>query len=53
MFLIIFCAANLYFFNELTKEETDIGGVSMENRPLFRKMLDHDTMGDRVPAILS
>ena len=24
----------------------------MENRDLFRKMLDHDTMGMKIPAIL-
>ena len=53
MFLIIFGAVNGYFFQELTKEETDIGGVSMDNRELFRKMLDHDTMGNKIPAILS
>tara|TARA_B110000285_G_scaffold207272_1_gene246501 strand:- start:1932 stop:2081 length:150 start_codon:yes stop_codon:yes gene_type:complete len=46
-------ACNAYFYFELTKEEKDLGGVSMKNRPIFNEMLDHDTLGrKKIPGIL-
>ena len=53
MFFLCMNAVNAYFYFELTKEEKDLGGVSMKNRPLFNQMLDHDTLGrKKIPGIL-
>ena len=53
MFFLCMNAVNAYFYFELTKEEKDLGGVSMKNRPIFNEMLDHDTLGrKKIPGIL-
>ena len=53
MFFLVFNAINSYFYFELTKEEKDLGGVSIKNRPIFHSMIDHDTIGrKKIPGIL-
>jgi translocation protein SEC63 len=53
MFFLGFNAINSYFYFDLTKEEKDLGGVSMKNRDHFNYLIDHDTMGKKkIPAIL-
>ena len=46
-------AVNAYFYFDLTKEEKDLGGVSMKNREHLNYLLDHDSIGrKRIPGIL-
>jgi translocation protein SEC63 len=53
MFFIGVNVVNAYFYFDLTKEEVDLGGVSMKNRDHFNYLLDHDAMGKRkIPGIL-
>lgn len=51
-FLIIVLVIPSYFYLQLFKEEKDIGGVDVENRKRFAKIIDETLMGKVIPGIL-
>lgn len=52
-FLIVIISIPGYFYSELFKEKSDIGGVSGGNRELFQNLINEDMIGPKIPAILA
>ena len=51
-FILITFVIPGYFYSELFKEESDIGGVSTQNRKIFKDLIDHNTLGKAIPGVL-
>jgi hypothetical protein len=42
-----------YFYSQLSQKETDVGGVTTDNRAVFMELIDGDMLGKKVLGILS